>query len=151
MNTNAAVTEVAKFIGQKIGTVNTTPLVGLAVDMSKYHRVDFILMTGTLNASETADGLVETDTVAAFNDSKATLKSTTAEVLDDDETAVISIKADDLPAGDRYARATMTGSGATGGPACILAIGWPRYSDQGDGSANVAGEVDQVVERVFAA
>lgn len=147
---NAAISEVAKVVSQKIGTVNTTPLVGGAVDMSKYSRVDFFLMTGTLNASETADGLVQTDTASDFSDSPATLASSTAEVLSDDQVAVISIKSADLPDGDRYARATMTGSGATGGPACILALGYPRYAGADDGSANVPGEVDAVVERIFA-
>lgn len=147
---NAAVTEVAKIAASTVGTVNTTPLVGGAVDMAKYHRVDFIISVGALNSTETADALVQTDTASNFGDSPATLAQTDAEALNDNQVAIISIKSSDLPAGDRYARATATGSGATGGPGCILAIGYKRYAGEDDGSPNVAGEIDAVVARVFA-
>lgn len=150
MYTNAAVTEVAKIASLKVGTVNTTPLAGGAVDMAKYIRVDFICITGTLNSTETADCLVQTDTVSTFDDSAATLASSTAEVMTDDNIAIISIKAEDLPDGDRYARMTATGSGATGGPACILAIGYKRYGMEDDGSPTVVGEIDAIKERVYA-
>lgn len=151
MFTNAAVTETAKIAAAiKVGTVSSTPLVGNYVDMSKYHRVDFILATGTINASETVDCLVQTDTVSTFDDSAATLASSTAEVLSDDQVAIISIKAEDLPALDRYARMTATGSAATGGPAAIIALGYPRYSDIDDGTPTVSGEIDAVKERIFA-
>lgn len=147
---NGAISERVKMAGQKVGTVSSTPLVGVAVDMSKYSRVDFVVHTGTLNSTETADALVETDTVSAFNDSAATLVSSTAEVLSDDQTLILSIKSADLPAGDRYARCKATGSAATGGPCCIVAWGLPRYAASDDGSPNVVGEIDAVVERVFA-
>lgn len=148
---NGAVTEHAKIAGiPKVGTVNTTPLVGNAVDMSKFSRVDFILATGTLNASETADALVQTDTASDFSDTPATLAQTTAEVVSDDQVAIISVKSEDLPEGDRYARMTATGSGVTGGPACIMALGVPRYADQGDATPIVPGEIDAVRERIFA-
>lgn len=147
---NAAITEVAKIAASTVGTVSSTPLAGGAVDMSKYHRVDFIISVGALNSTETADALVQTDTVSSFDDSAATLAQTTAEALNDNQVAIISIKSSDLPEGDRYARATATGSGATGGPGCILAIGYPRYAGADDGSPNVAGEIDAVVARVFA-
>lgn len=148
---NGAITERAKIAGFAVGTVNTTPINGAAIDMALYDRVDFILMTGTLNSTETADFLVQTDTVSTFDDSAATLKSSTAEVVSDDECAIISIKSADLPDGDRYARAVATGSGATGGPCCLLAIGHPRATNYDDGSPNVVGEIDAIQERLFAA
>ena len=144
---NAAVTKIAKAVASTVGTVSTTPLNGGAVDMSKYSRVDFVFNTGSLNASETADALVQSDTVSAFNDSPATVtgKATAAEALDDNQIAIISVRASELPDGDRYCRGQMTGSGATGGPACILALAYKRYESEDDGTPNVAGEVDQVV------
>lgn len=147
---NGAITERAKIAGFAVGTVNTTPLNGAAIDMALYDRVDFILMTGTLNAAETADFLVQTDTVSTFDDSAATLKASTAEIVSDDQCAIISIKSADLPDGDRYARPIATGSAATGGPACLLAIGHPRATNYDDGTPTVAGEIDAVRERVFA-
>ena len=151
MQYNAGVTEVAKVIASTIGTIADSPvLTGAVVDMSLYHRVAFICQAGTLNSTETADCLVETDSASAFNVTPATLASSTAEIIGDNQFVVIEVKASDLPAGDRYARATMTGSAETGGPGCITVIGYRRYSDYDDGTPNVVGEVDAMKQRVFA-
>jgi len=115
-------------------TVNSTEKLTDAVDMSKWHEAMFICLLGDM-AAETIDFKVkESD---ASGGTYAALKSATQLAAhasnNDNKQIVINVKAEELSSGKRYLKGSLVTGGATGGPACVVALGTvPRIGPASD-------------------
>jgi hypothetical protein len=113
-------------------TVNSTPAVSGAIDLSKWDSLVFYFQTGNM-AAETIDCGVETcDSDGTSNAVDITGKQATqlaGHATDNDsKQIVIGVDSADLITnGKRYVRATMVTGNVTGGPAACLVLGVPKY------------------------
>ena len=103
------------------------------VDMSKYRTVMAILMLGDM-AAETIDFSLQTDSAQAFNVDVQTLVAATQLAANaannDNKQLVLQAVVEKMKPGHRFLRARGITGGATGGPASIILIGEPRYSNE---------------------
>jgi hypothetical protein len=105
-----------------------------AVDMSLWHEAMFVCLLGDM-AAETIDFKVKESDAAAG--SYAALKSASQLAAhassNDNKQIVINVKAEELTAGRRYLKGSLVTGGATGGPACVVALGLnPRHAPASD-------------------
>lgn len=95
------------------GSVN-----GDVIDMQKYKRVMFIVMTGTLGASATVDWALKGDTASggsyATTITGKSITQLTQAGTDDDKQVIVEVTAEEVAAqGLRYLRETLTVGTAT--------------------------------------
>lgn len=116
-------------------TMNSTPVLSDVVDMSKYRSVYAILLLGDM-AAETIDFSLQTDTVSAFNNDVQTLVAATQLAAhasnNDGKAIVLQANAEKMKAGHRFLRARGVTGNTTGGPASIVLLGEPRFSNEGN-------------------
>jgi hypothetical protein len=123
-----------------IGTIDPASLsVGAhnsdVIDMSKFERVAFVLLTGTLGASATVDLAVKYDTASGGSFANTLAGKTIAQMVkatDDNKQAVIEVKADELPEGARYLRGTITVGTAASQAALVVLGGDAKYGPAKD-------------------
>jgi hypothetical protein len=135
---------VAGFVGP--ATVNTTPILSSAVDMSKFRRAMFILALGDM-ASETIDFKLQWSATSGGTYADVTGKAITqlaaSASANDNAQCIINLDAADLPAGAQFVKGRAITGGATGGSACILGIGMdPTY---GPASTDKSASVLQII------
>lgn len=116
-------------------TVNNTAKFSNTVDMSRFVEAMFVFLLGDM-ASETIDlGIQE---AAADGGPFTTLTGKQATQLaanattNDAKIVVITVKAEELSAGNRYLRARAVTGSATGGVMAIVALGHGRYGPSTD-------------------
>lgn len=111
------------------------------VDMSKYRTVIAILLLGDM-AAETIDFSLQTDTVAAFNVDVQTLVAATqlaaSAANNDSKQIVLQAVVEKMKPGHRFLRARGITGNNVGGPASIILLGEPRYSNE----ANLASVLE---------
>jgi hypothetical protein len=117
-------------------TVANSAVLTDAVDMSKWHEVMFVFLLGNM-AAETID--CEVQESDASGGTYTTLSGKAATQLaahasnNDNKQIVINVKNEELPAGKRFLKGRMVTGGATGGPACCVALGLkPRFGPASD-------------------
>jgi hypothetical protein len=122
-------------------TLNSTPGLSDVVDMSKYRAVMAILLLGDM-AAETIDFSLQTDSASAFNVDVQTLVAATQLAAhasnNDNKQIVLQAVVEKMKPGHRYLRARGVTGNTTGGPASIILLGEPRYSNE----ANLAAVVE---------
>ena len=126
-------------------TVANTEKLTDAVDMSKFEEAMFILLLGDM-AAETIDfKLMESDASGGtYTDisGKAITQLAAHATNNDNEQYIINLKASELGAGKRYVKGRVITGGATGGPACVVALGLaPRYGPASDDDLSSVGEI----------
>jgi hypothetical protein len=104
------------------------------VDMSKWHEAMFVCLLGDMAAETINFQVKESD---ASGGTYATLKSAAQLAAhasnNDNKQIVINVKAVELSAGKRYLKGSLVTGGATGGPACVVALGLsPRHGPASD-------------------
>src|SRR5262245_6600870 len=114
---------------------NTTA--SASVDMSKFAEALFILQVGDIPTSGTVDGKLQSDDNSGFSSaSDISGKSMTQlGASDDNKQVIFNLKAEELAAGERYARLLVTGS-AHANYVSAVAIGlMPRFGPASDDKA----------------
>lgn len=124
-------------VGNPGTATNASPLRSGVIDMSKYRRIMAVLALGDV-AAQNITFAIEASAVDGFDDSP----STTTEIVkaqrtasaseNDDTQIVLECSAEDL-GGLQYVRASLTVGAAspdTGGPASIVVLGEPYYSNE---------------------
>jgi hypothetical protein len=134
MTSTKLLLEGLKLIGvRNPATMNSTPALSGAVDMSKFRRVVAVLALGDM-AAETIDFRLESDSAAAFNVDLQTVVAATQLAAhasnNDNKQVALECHAADLKPGHRYLRARGVTGNTTGGAASILLFGDPRYSTE---------------------
>jgi len=103
------------------------------VDMSKYRTVVAILLLGDM-AAETIDFSLQTDSAAAFNVDVQTLVTATQLAANagnnDNKQIVLQAVVEKMKSGHRYLRARGITGNNVGGPAAMILLGEPRYSNE---------------------
>lgn len=116
------------------------------VDMSKFNRVMFIFLAGTLGSLATVDGKVQeaTDSSGTGNQdiTGKSITQLTEASTDDDKQAIIEVDAGDLSAGYDFVAPVMTVGAATSDAVCIGLAGVPRYHPASDDDL---ASVDEIV------
>lgn len=130
-------------------TVNSTPVVGDYIDMSKYEQVLFIFMLGNM-ASETIDCRVQEATDSSGTGAQAMKSATQLSAHasnNDNKQIVIQVRNEDLDSDDsyRYVAPRMVTGDTSGGPAACVAIGFGARSEPA-----VDNDLSSVVEVVTA-
>jgi hypothetical protein len=119
-------------------TLNSTPGLSDVVDMSKYRSVMAILLLGDM-AAETIDFSLQTDSASAFNVDVQTLVAATQLAAhasnNDNKQIILHAVVEKMKAGHRYLRARAVTGNTTGGPAAMILLGEPRYSNEANLSA----------------
>lgn len=116
-----------------------------AVDMSKWEEVLFILLLGDM-ASETIDFKLQESATSggSYTDisGKAATQLSAHASNNDNKQIVINLKASELSSGMRYVKGRAITGGATGGPACVIALGVkPRYAPGSDDDLSSVAEI----------
>jgi hypothetical protein len=113
-------------------TLNNTPRVTAAVDLSRFHKVFALLSMGDM-AAEAIDFRLETATASGFGGTVTSRVSATQLAADaannDNKQVWLELDASQVN-GDGWVRARAVTSGATGGVASINIFGVPKYSNQ---------------------
>lgn len=113
-------------------TANSTATFSTTIDMSLWARISVIALLGDM-ANETVDVRIETDTVDSFNDDLTTLVAATqlaaSASANDNKQVILEAAAASFPDGHRYARVRIATGDTTGGPAAMVILGVPYYSD----------------------
>jgi hypothetical protein len=103
------------------------------VDMSKYRAVLAILLLGDM-AAETIDFSLQTDSAQAFNVDVQTLVAATQLAANatnnDNKQIVLQAVVEKMKPGHRFLRARAITGNTAGGPASIILLGEPRYSNE---------------------
>jgi hypothetical protein len=104
-----------------------------------------IILAGELGASATLDAKLQSDDASGFASasdiSGKSITQLTKAGSDDDKQAIISLKSEELPAGERYVRLSMTiGTAASDCGAVVLGRG--RYKPSTDDDL---ASVDEIV------
>ena len=100
------------------------------VDMSNFHQVVFVLMVGTLGATDTIDlDIQEGTSTATFNTATALKSITQLTGADDDKQVVVNVRGEDLTEGYRYIRAVLShgGTAATADVALVALADQARF------------------------
>ncbi len=130
--------KLAAFVGPV--TVNSTPGVTGAVDMTKFRRVFGVIALGDM-AAETIDFRLESDSATAFNVAVSTRVAATQLAAhasnNDNKQIVLELDAANLPAGHRYVRGRAVTGAGTGGSACMMLFGEPFHSVEGHAASVV--------------
>ncbi len=91
-------------VSQVAATVTTG-----GVDMSKFHRVSFVLMVGSIGAAGTVDAKLQTSPVSNFGSGVADVAgSNITQITASNKIVTLEMRADQVPAGSRYARLSVT-------------------------------------------
>jgi hypothetical protein len=105
-------------------TVVNSELFSDVIDMSKFHEVMGIALLGNM-ANETVD--FRACTCDSDGSNKTTLTAATqraaSATANDNKQIVLSVKSDHVTASKRYLVFGLVTGGATGGPACVVALG----------------------------
>lgn len=117
-------------------TVNSTPALTDAVDMSKYDEVMFVFLTGDM-AAETIDFKLQESATSggSYTDisGKAITQLAAHASNNDNKVAVINLKASELGAGKQYVKGRAVTGNTTGGSCCVVALGMkPRFGPASD-------------------
>lgn len=116
-----------------------------AVDMSKFDRIQAIVMAGTLGASATLDGKLQQATTAGGTYKDITGKAITqlVKATDDDKQAVINCRADELDMDNdyRFVKLVMTVAVATSDAGGIVMGHAPRYGPASDNDLASVAEI----------
>lgn len=116
-----------------------------AVDMSKFHEAMFILLAGAIDS--TIDFKLQSDdnsgfTTAADISGKAITQETGGD--DDNKQWLINLKAEELAAGERYARASVTLGNGTTNIVGLVALGLkPRFGPASDDDLSSVSQIIQ--------
>jgi hypothetical protein len=125
-------------VGQSAGTVTTG-----GVDMSKFHRAIFVVMVGSVGAAGTVDAKLQTSPVSNFGSGVAdVVGSNITQVTAGNKVVTLEMRADQVPAGARYVRLSVT-VGANAVLIAALAVG--GEAAEKPGSAN---DVTSVAQRL---
>jgi hypothetical protein len=116
-----------------------------AVDMSKWHEVMFVFLTGDM-AAETIDFKLQESATSGgtYTDisGKAATQLAAHASNNDNKQLVINLKSEELSSGMRYVKGRAITGGATGGPACIVALGVkPRFGPGSDDDLSSVAEI----------
>ena len=91
-------------VSQAAGTVTTG-----GVDISKFHRAMFVVMVGSVGAAGTVDAKLQTSPVSNFASGVADVTgSNITQVTAGNKVVTLEMRADQVPAGARYARLSVT-------------------------------------------
>ena len=128
-----------------VGATTTTTEVSDVIDMDVYHRVMFILMTGTLPA-QTAINFNVLQGTATATVTTALAAITALGAGDDDEQVVVEIEGQDVADGFRYivgqAVLENTGAGTITLDVAMIAVGdTARYKPASDGDLASVSEI----------
>jgi hypothetical protein len=119
-------------------------LAGDVIDMSKFDRIMAICMAGTLGTSATLDFKLQSSNASGGTYADITGKAITQLTqagTDSDKQAVINLRADELPEGDRYVRVQHVTAVATSDSAAIVLGFSPAYAPASD---NDLASVDEI-------
>lgn len=106
-------------------TVNSTPGVTGAIDMSVHRQATFVFTTADM-ANETLDVKVEQSADSGFttpSDLRAATQRPASASANDNIQIVVAIRAEELAEGQRYVRGHAVTGGATGGLMSIVGLG----------------------------
>jgi hypothetical protein len=117
-------------------TVNSTPALTDAVDMSKFDEAMFIFLTGDM-AAETIDFKLQESATSGGTYSDISGKAITQLAAhasnNDSKVAVVNLKSSELGAGMRYVKGRAVTGDTTGGACCVVALGMkPRFGPASD-------------------
>ena len=99
------------------GTINNTNANSAGLDLSKFHRVMWLIQAGSLGAAGTLDGRLQSCANSNFNAGVNNIANsnltqiTTATTPGNNAVATVELRADQITAGDRYVRLQLTGGG----------------------------------------
>lgn len=114
------------------------------IDMSKWEQIMAVLLLGNM-ASETIDFGLQSASSSGGSYSNLSGKQATQLAAhasnNDGKQLVISLKSEELGQGNRYVKARAITGGATGGPACIIVLGVPRYGPGTDDDLSSVAEI----------
>jgi hypothetical protein len=108
-----------------------------SIDMNKFAEALFILQVGDIPTSGTVDGKLQSDDNPSFTSASdiAGKSMTQFGASDDNKQVIFNLKAEELAAGERYARLLVTGS-AHANYVSAVAIGLkPRFAPASDDKA----------------
>jgi hypothetical protein len=125
-------------VSQGAGTVTTG-----SVDMSKFHRAIFVVMVGNVGGAGTVDAKLQTSPVSNFGSGVADVTgSNITQVTASNKIVTLEMRADQVPAGSRYARLSVT-VGTNAVLIAALAIGGEAIQKPGN-----ANDIAAVAQRV---
>jgi hypothetical protein len=116
-------------------TVNSTPRLTDAVDMSRFHEIMVVFLLGDM-ANETIDvGIYESTTAGgsytALPGKQATQLAASA-TANDGKIVAITVKADELSIGRQFLKGRAVTGGATGGVVAMVVLGVSRFGPSSD-------------------
>ncbi len=123
--------------------LNNATTVGDAVDMSRFHEAIFILAMGAVDAA--IDFKLTESATSGGTYTDITGKAITQETGGDDDNLqwIINLKAEELSAGMRYVKPSVTIGNGTTNLGCVIGLGLrPRHAP---GSDDDLASVDQIV------
>lgn len=125
-------------------TVANTAKFTTSLDMSKFAQATFVFLLGDM-ANEAIDcGVYECatsgGTFTAVSGKQATQLAASAGG-NDNKQIVITVRAEEMTAGQRYLRGRMVTGNTTGGPACAVGIAQPRYGPATDDKPSTVVQV----------
>jgi hypothetical protein len=116
-------------------TMNSTPVLTGAIDMSKWSEVMAVLCLGDM-AAETIDFKAQDCATSGGSYADITGKAMTqlaaSATNNDNKQAIITVKSEELNAGAQFVKFRGVTGGATGGPAAIVVLGVPKYQPASD-------------------
>lgn len=127
---NGNITEYGRPLVQKVGTITSTETVSGTIDASLYDEVVFELYLGDM-AAETIDFRIEECTASDGTGAQSLLAATQLAAHatnNDDKHVVLAVRTTKVSSGFRYLRGRAITGDVTGGPACIVGRGVPRYA-----------------------
>lgn len=140
---NTAVVDVIDPDANAAGTIT-----GAAVDMSKYERVTFYVMAGTLGSSATLDFKVQAATTSGGSYADVTgaaITQLTDAGTDSDKQAILEVKADHIGEGNRFIKGLLITAVATSDSGMIAIGSFARNNPPSD-----IASVDEVVRHTAA-
>lgn len=127
MQSNALATEryfVAGIVSP--GARTATEHLSAAIDMGAYHSLMAVEMAGVMGASATAVfAFKAADTSGGSYDATVKTAATLSKATDDDKQAILNMKAEEMPEGDRYVKGSLT-IGTNTSDAGVLILGEKR-------------------------
>ena len=125
-------------------TVNNTAKFSNTIDMSRFVEAMFVFLLGDM-ASETIDLGIQEATAEGGPFTTLTGKQATQlaanATANDAKIVVITVKSEELSAGNRYLRARAVTGGATGGVLAIVALGRSRYGPATDDDSSAVIQI----------
>jgi len=145
MGTTALGSELWAVIGVVDPDANTAAAYDTdEIDMSLWHRIQAVVLAGTLGSSATLDFKLQdaSSSGGSFSDitGKAITQLTQAGT-DSDKQSIVNCRFDELNTDGRYVKGVMTVGTATSDCACII-LGMPRFAPASD---NDISSVDEIV------